>query len=95
MTRHERATFWKETQDAKDELGNHYGNSAGPFPFTLEANTPKEVRKTPSTGIIHMQYGQNQERSQPVSAQLERGVCSKKDKAKMGKEKIITPEEGP
>lgn len=40
-----------------------------------------------------MQYGQNQERSQPVSAQLERGVCSEKHNSKMGKEKIITPEE--
>lgn len=43
-----------------------------------------------------MQYGQNQKRSQPVSTQLERGVCSKKHKAKTRKgkkKKIITPKE--
>lgn len=34
-----------------------------------------------------MQYGQNQKRSQPVSTQLERGVCSKKHKAKTRKGK--------
>lgn len=60
MTQHERAAFWKETEDAKDELGNHYGNSAGPFLFTLEADTPKEIGKPLSTGVVNMHYGQNQ-----------------------------------